>query len=154
MSILSDHIEQFIQEMMQQATQIALQRNELAQHFDCAPSQINYVLSTRFTLDKGYIIVSQRGGGGYIRITKIDMDKHALLHHLATQRVEKSLSLHEAKSIVSRLEREQIVTPREARLMLSAMSNCALPVVQLQDQVRANIMQSMLVSLLEEQAQH
>ena len=69
---LSDTIEQFIKDMMQreQQAEIDLKRNELAEYFHCAPSQINYVLATRFTPDHGYVITSQRGGGGYIRIVR------------------------------------------------------------------------------------
>ncbi len=62
---LSDVIEQFIKDMLDEGAQIELKRNELAEHFGCAPSQINYVLATRFTLNHGYIIESRRGGGGY-----------------------------------------------------------------------------------------
>ena len=65
MAQLSDNIEHFIKELMCDDTHIELRRNELAQHFGCAPSQINYVLATRFSVDHGYIIESRRGGGGY-----------------------------------------------------------------------------------------
>lgn len=70
MSRLSDIIEQFIKGLMEDAStdMLEIRRNELADHFNCAPSQINYVLATRFTIDKGYYIVSRRGGGGFIRI--------------------------------------------------------------------------------------
>ena len=64
---LSDSIERFIKTLLEQEeTEIELKRNELAEYFGCAPSQINYVLATRFTPDHGYVIESQRGGGGYI----------------------------------------------------------------------------------------
>ena len=69
---LSDTIEHFIKELMtQEEPEVELRRNELAEYFSCAPSQINYVLATRFTPDNGYIIESRRGGGGYIRIVRI-----------------------------------------------------------------------------------
>ena len=72
MRLLSDTIESFIKTLMEdESTAIALRRNELAEHFQCAPSQINYVLATRFTPDHGYIIESRRGGGGYIRIVRL-----------------------------------------------------------------------------------
>ena len=71
MAQLSDSIEHFIKELMSGGTQVDLRRNELAQHFGCAPSQINYVLATRFSLDHGYIIESRRGGGGYVRIVRM-----------------------------------------------------------------------------------
>ena len=71
MAQLSDSIEQFIKELMSDDAHIELRRNELAQHFGCAPSQINYVLATRFSVDHGYIIESRRGGGGYVRIVRM-----------------------------------------------------------------------------------
>ena len=71
MAQLSDTIEQFIKALMEQDKQIEVRRNELAQHFGCAPSQINYVLATRFSVNHGYIIESRRGGGGYIRIVRL-----------------------------------------------------------------------------------
>ena len=71
MAQLSDSSEQFIKELMDEGSQIEVRRNELAQHFGCAPSQINYVLATRFSVDHGYIIESRRGGGGYVRIVRM-----------------------------------------------------------------------------------
>ena len=75
MRLLSDSIEDFIKALMEdeqdQQQAIELRRNELAEHFQCAPSQINYVLATRFTPDHGYVIESRRGGGGYIRIMRL-----------------------------------------------------------------------------------
>ena len=74
MAQLSDSIERFIKDMMEDGAQIEVRRNELAQHFGCAPSQINYVLATRFSVDHGYIIESRRGGGGYIRIVRMGVN--------------------------------------------------------------------------------
>ena len=63
MANISDIIERFLLDSLEKSDRISISRNELADYFDCAPSQINYVLSTRFTLDRGYIIESRRGGG-------------------------------------------------------------------------------------------
>ena len=71
MAQLSNEIEKFIKDLMEDDSQVELKRNELAQHFGCAPSQINYVLATRFTIDHGYVIESRRGGGGYVRIVRM-----------------------------------------------------------------------------------
>ena len=76
MARLSDVIEEFIKSLLKESEgQLELQRNELADFFECAPSQINYVLATRFTLNHGYYIESRRGGGGYIRIVRLDVDR-------------------------------------------------------------------------------
>ena len=84
---LSDAIEKFIKAMLTQDEQeIELKRNELAQYFNCAPSQINYVLATRFTPDHGYIIESRRGGGGYIRIFRMEHDTSQQLIYLLHER--------------------------------------------------------------------
>ena len=83
MAQLSDSIEQFIKELMDEGSQIEVRRNELAQHFGCAPSQINYVLATRFSVDHGYIIESRRGGGGYVRIVRM---RERVQEYLRTER--------------------------------------------------------------------
>ena len=83
MARLSDMIEEFIKALLEESNgQLELQRNELADYFECAPSQINYVLATRFSLDRGYYIESRRGGGGYIRIIRLDMDNNDYIMYL------------------------------------------------------------------------
>ena len=80
MAVLSDNIEQFIKSLLNEYDEmVELQRNELASYFSCAPSQINYVLATRFSPEKGYYIESKRGGGGYIKLTRVDANKQAYI---------------------------------------------------------------------------
>ena len=79
---MSNVIAQMILEMMQEAGETEIQRNELAQTLGCVPSQINYVISSRFTPEQGYIVESRRGGGGYIRIARIKYDKNTMLMHV------------------------------------------------------------------------
>ena len=80
MAILSDHIEQFINSLLEEYDEmVELQRNELDNYFSCAPSQINYVIATRFSPEKGYYVVSKRGGGGYIKLVRGEPDKHAYI---------------------------------------------------------------------------
>lgn len=148
MSVLSDSIEIFIKELMAESGRVAVQRNELAQHFACAPSQINYVLATRFTLDRGYTIVSRRGGGGYILITRVDMERDRLLHQLALS-IEGQLPLRSALSIIARLHEAGGLTDREAALMQAAMANCNLPTEELQNTARANVLRGMVMALLQ-----
>src|SRR5690554_5485877 len=86
MARLSDIIEEFLKTLLTESEgELELQRNDLASYFECAPSQINYVLATRFTLNHGYYIESRRGGGGYIRITRLDLEKDDYLLQLLTE---------------------------------------------------------------------
>ena len=150
MTVLSDSIELFIKELLEQSDEVSLQRNELAQHFACAPSQINYVLSTRFTLDRGYIIASRRGGGGYIRVVRVVTDRENPLHELAC-RIGESLSQRDAHAMIARLFEEQEISAREAKLMLSAVDGCTLPTQGMTDGSRARILRGMLTALLQEE---
>ncbi len=148
---LSDAIEQFIKTMLtQEETEIELKRNELAEYFNCAPSQINYVLATRFTPDHGYIIESKRGGGGYIRIFRMEQDTREQLLYLLHERVGTSISALSASHLIKQLNEREIVNCNEAALMLSAVSPQALslPITsEMKDALRAKIFKSMLLEL-------
>ena len=148
---LSDAIEQFIKNMLlQEEPEIELKRNELAQYFNCAPSQINYVLATRFTPDHGYIIKSQRGGGGYIRIFRMAQDAGAQLVYLRQERVGDSIGELEATHIIAQLKERNVVTEGEARLMNAAVGPqaFALPIsAAMKDALRAKILNSMLLEV-------
>lgn len=153
MSVLSDTIEQFIKELMSEYEgRIELQRNELAQHFNCAPSQINYVLATRFTPDKGYIIESRRGGGGYIRVLRLHVDKSDHLFRLVTTRIGDSISERDAQDVICRLVESKAVNKREGALMSAAVSDKALGIpAMLKDNVRASILRQLVLVLLSEE---
>ena len=145
---LSDSIEQFIKTMLAQEEQeVELKRNELAEYFGCAPSQINYVLATRFTPDHGYIIESRRGGGGYIRIFRMQQDTGEQIAYLLNERIGDSISLLSASHLIQQLRERDVVTSNEAALMLAGISQQALslPVPEnLKDALRAKILKSML----------
>ena len=149
MRLLSDSIEEFIKALMEDEThEIELRRNELAEHFGCAPSQINYVLSTRFTPDHGYVIESRRGGGGYIRIVRMQTTSREALLQALYQRVGVSISSSDAAKVVDHLKMEKIVTPEEASLMLAALSPQAVPLpLAMKDALCAGALRSMLLSL-------
>lgn len=150
MSVLSDTIEKFIKELMSEYEgKIELQRNELAQHFNCAPSQINYVLATRFTPDKGYIIESRRGGGGYIRVLRLRMDESDHLFRLVTTRIGERISERDAQDVICRLVESGAVTKNEGALMSAAVSDKALQSpAMLKDNIRAGILKQLVLALM------
>jgi len=100
---------------------ILIQRGDLAVKFKCVPSQINYVLSTRFTLEKGFLVESRRGGGGYIRIIKIEGFKSRDLSDIIKDLRDKELSKEQVGDIIYRLYQEKIITRREGRIMEGAI---------------------------------
>jgi transcriptional regulator CtsR len=148
---LSDAIEQFIKTMLTQTEQeIELKRNELAEYFNCAPSQINYVLATRFTPDHGYIIESRRGGGGYIRIFRMEQDTSEQLMYLLHERVGESISALESSHLITQLQERALLSEGEAAIMLAAISpqalGCPIPTA-MKDAMRARIMKCMLMEV-------
>lgn len=148
---LSDMIEEFIKELWaKDENEVELKRNELAEYFRCAPSQINYVLSTRFTPDHGYTIESQRGGGGFIRIIRIQHDEAEYLRHLLNERIADTISYQEARILCLQLAEQGTISLEEAELMVSAVKPEAMVVPipsHLKDAIRAKILRSMLLSI-------
>ena len=148
---LSDSIEHFIKTMMsEESTEVELKRNELAEYFGCAPSQINYVLVTRFSPDHGYVTESRRGGGGYIRIVRVVESGSQRLMYLINERIGDSIGEEECVRLISQLKEQRIVTADEASLMASAISSRALgiPVPDtLKGALRARIMKNMLTTV-------
>ena len=121
MAQLSDSIEHFIKELMSEDQHIELRRNELAQHFGCAPSQINYVLATRFSVDHGYIIESRRGGGGYVRIVRMQARGGQNLLETLLQRVGNSIDEESANALISNLLARQMVSPGAKDVLRAAV---------------------------------
>ena len=148
---LSDSIEQFIKDLLsQEPAEVELKRNELAEYFGFAPSQINYVLATRFSPDHGYLTESRRGGGGYIRIVQVVESGSQRLMYLVNDRIGDSLSEEECQRLISQLKDQRIVTPDEAALMASSVSTRALSVPvpdTLKNAMRAKMMKSMLMTI-------
>ena len=145
MAQLSNEIEKFIKDLMEEDSQIELKRNELAQHFGCAPSQINYVLATRFTIDHGYVIESRRGGGGYVRIVRMQQESGKNLLQELLARIGNAIDEDTSVAIISHLMECGIITRREALLMRAAVTQQALALpVSAKDVLRAAVLRSML----------
>ena len=148
---LSDAIEQFIKTMLtQDEHEVELKRNELAEYFGCAPSQINYVLATRFTPAHGYIIESRRGGGGYIRIFRMQQDTSQQLLYLLNERIGDSIDQLSAGHLIQQMHEREIITSGEAALMNAAISQQALslPVTtDMKNALRARILRTMLMEI-------
>jgi transcriptional regulator CtsR len=147
---ISDIIENHLKSILQASKDgsVEIQRSEVAELFHCVPSQINYVISTRFTPEKGYIVESKRGGGGYIRIKKVNLNRDRL-YSTILEIIGNSITQREAEGLIQRLESEGLVTAREARILMAAVSRDTLRVqVPLRDQLRANLLSSMLVAIL------
>lgn len=145
MAQLSDSIERFIKELMEEDAQIELKRNELAQHFGCAPSQINYVLATRFSVDHGYIIESRRGGGGFVRIVRMTHPGGSSLLEALLNRVGSEIDEEHANAIVMLLYERQLITRNEAMLIKAAIAKNALALpVSAKNILRAAVLKNIL----------
>lgn len=147
---ISDIIEEYLKEVLNVSKEkiVEIKRNEIAERFQCVPSQINYVINTRFTLEKGYIVESKRGGGGYIRIIKVEKEDHADLINEMLYIVNDKISQSVAENIVVRLFEEKVLTKREARLMLSVLDRSVLSVkLPYRDELRSRLLKAMLTSL-------
>lgn len=150
MAQLSDSIEKFIKELMSEGTYLEVRRNELAQHFGCAPSQINYVLATRFSVNHGYIIESRRGGGGYVRIVRMQPREHEDLLGEILERVGNTIDEDSAGALISYLVDNEYITGREGKLMRAATgrNSLALP-VSAKDVLRAAVLKNMILQAFE-----
>ena len=149
MANISDSIEKFILSFFDEGDDsVQLSRNELAHYFKVSPSQINYVLTTRFGVDRGYYVESRRGGGGFIMLVRMSQDKEELLPALIRQLdTVDELTFNKAADVVDRLEREGIVTPQEADIIRSAVSDKALQSVAVEN-LRKNVFREILIALL------
>ncbi|AUM97296.1 MULTISPECIES: CtsR family transcriptional regulator [Clostridium] len=148
---LSDIIEDFIKEMFQENNESELQikRNELANYFSCAPSQINYVLTTRFTEDKGYYIESKRGGGGCIIIRRIECTNNKNLKELIVDRIGNSITYDNAINIIDGLVEMALITEREAIIMKIAINDRVFGNIDIsKNMLRANILKNIIMVII------
>lgn len=148
---VSEIIEQYLKHVLQQSTEgaIEIQRNDLADQFQCVPSQINYVISTRFTLEKGYVVESKRGGGGYIRIQKIELKSHGSIVDHIFRTIHSHIDQVTSEGLIYQLQEGHYISAREANLIRAAISRDVLTFkLPLRDEIRAKILKAMLISLL------
>lgn len=152
MRSLADKIENYLKELLQRSQgSVEIQRSELAQVFACVPSQINYVLSTRFTVEQGYLVESRRGGGGYVRIVKLPLNGEKPLRRLIEASVERRTSQQVAEGLIDRLVEEGFLTRREGKLMRAVVDRdvLAIPLPE-RDLLRSRIIRAMLLTILQD----
>ena len=147
---ISDMIEEFIKELFNDEDYIEIQRNDLAEHFNCVPSQINYVISTRFEPSQGYYVESKRGGGGHISIRKVNITKSNYLMH-AISSIGDRISSQEVDAFLNNFLSFGVITKKEAKLLKVATSDNVLTIPQnIKDEVRAKIFKNMLINLVDD----
>jgi transcriptional regulator of stress and heat shock response len=148
-SNISNVIEEFIKSIFGDDEQVQLSRNDLANYFSVAPSQINYVLTTRFGTDKGYVIESRRGGGGYVTIIKLSSNPDELLPQIIKEVDElPELTYQKACNILERMVREDVIDEKESNLIKSAISDKALAVPLKANGLRKNIFKEIIFGLM------
>src|SRR5699024_5905042 len=140
MSSMSDIIERYLKQILQSNDKkmIEIKRSEIADQFECVPSQINYVINTRFTMEKGYLIESKRGGGGYIRIIRVEhQDEFELIDEII-QMINPQVSQQGAIDVLERLAEKKVISEREQKIIISAVDRETLAVsLPLRDELRA-----------------
>ena len=149
--LLSDAIAKMIEEMLTDCGgTLELRRNDMAERMGCAPSQINYVITSRFTPERGYIIESRRGGGGYVRIVRKQMQRNEYLMHFF-HAIGERLDEKTVFALVRNLEDAGIISGHLPEMMTSALSNTALGAIEdreTREHVRADIMRQFVLSLM------
>lgn len=145
---ISDIIEEFIKEMLEEDDFAVIQRNDLAEHFKCVPSQINYVISTRFTPMQGYYVESTRGGGGCIKIKKVNITHSDYLMHIINS-IGDSITAKDVEIFVKNFLDYDIIEEKEARLIKGATNDNVLSLAKdTKDEIRAKIFKNMLINLV------
>lgn len=145
---ISDLIENYLRELFSDENEIIIKRNDLATRFGCVPSQINYVIKTRFNADNGFMVESRRGGGGYVTIRRKSLTKNDLLAGLISICGD-SVKQSEALLYIRNLFETGIINEREANLICTAVSDNSLSdAYEKKDRIRAKILKSIIISLM------
>ena len=146
---MSDLVAQYIMQMLDEQNGSAeIQRNELAGNLGCVPSQINYVITSRFTPEQGYIVESRRGGGGYIRISRVKMDRGTAMMHIINS-VGSSLDKATAEVMLNNMLQRNMLQLQSAKIIAAALSDRTLSQVEQdkRDTVRADLFKNMLLTI-------
>lgn len=147
---LSDAIEQYLKQILAHQAQVEIKRAEIADRFAVVPSQINYVIKTRFNLQNGYLVESKRGGGGYIRIEKVDLLSNSEVLQEVMQHIGSAISYRDAATVVQALYNDDLLTRREAEIVLAAIDVTANDNAHVSAMLRAQILISILQRLRSE----
>lgn len=145
---MSDIIEAYLKDFLRHSEQLEIKRSDVAERFDCVPSQINYVINTRFTQEHGYMVESKRGGGGYIRIFKIEVVDEVDHIDQMIELIGSQISQRNGINMVETLIEADIITQREGMLILSVIEKSVLHSISSQEQAaRAMLLKTFLVQL-------
>ena len=145
---MSDLIESYLKNVLHTNETVEIRRSEIADQFNCVPSQINYVINTRFTIQQGYVVESKRGGGGYIRIMKVNLvDEMDILNTLGDL-ISPQLSIREANHLLQNIYENELISKREAQMMALTTEKDTFPVsVKNGDEIRSNMMKKLIDNL-------
>ncbi|AXN39090.1 CtsR family transcriptional regulator [Peribacillus sp. NPDC060186] len=147
---ISDIIETYLKQVLEisQKDILEIKRSEIADKFQCVPSQINYVINTRFTIERGYVVESKRGGGGYIRIMKVKSQDYVHLINQLLSLIGSRVTQSMAEGVISRLMSEEVINEREAKIMMSVIDRSVIYIdLPDRDELRARILTAMLTTL-------
>ena len=145
---MTDKIYNMIRELIESEGAAEIARNELAGKLGCVPSQINYVISSRFTPEQGYIVESRRGGGGYIRIRMVDGTRDGYRMHIVNS-IGTYIDMNSALSVLRNLIQNGCLTEKEGNLMLAALRARSLSLLPVDTAaaIRADLLKNMLINL-------
>ncbi len=151
MASLADMIERYIKKELRQSESqaVALSRAQLAELFSCVPSQINYVLATRFTLERGYLIESRRGGGGYIRIVRVDKNQQARLAEQLILDIDKEISEGEAEQLLASFRELGVLSDKQKRVIRAILQRETALSAQNRASLRASLLRGFLILIMQ-----
>ncbi|MGX7078357.1 MULTISPECIES: CtsR family transcriptional regulator [Globicatella] len=145
---MTDIIEAYLKAYLENQEHLEIKRSDIADRFDCVPSQINYVINTRFTQEHGYLVESKRGGGGYIRILKVHLVDEVDEIDQMIDLIGNQISQRNGINIIETLTERKIITQREAALILSVIEKAVLQTITEEEQIaRAQLLKTFLYQL-------